>query len=78
MIVAPIWIVLAIGLLLASRSAGSQTSDNISLPGADSQRASDVLKADFPQQANGMVPISFEAPAGHKLTEGSHTRRSST
>jgi putative drug exporter of the RND superfamily len=72
MIVAPIWIVLAIGLLLASRSAGSQTSDNISLPGADSQRASDVLKADFPQQANGMVPISFEAPTGHKLTGSSY------
>jgi putative drug exporter of the RND superfamily len=68
-IVAALWVALAIALLLGSRSAGSQTSDNISLPGADSQAAADVLKKQFPEQANGMVPISFEAPAGKKLTE---------
>jgi RND superfamily putative drug exporter len=70
LVVAPLWIAMAVVLaIVLSSSGGAQTSDNISLPGSDSQAATDLLKAEFPKQANGMNPISFEAPSGHELTE---------
>lgn len=68
-VVAPLWLVLTVVLVVLATTAGSQTSDDVSLPGADSQRASDVLRDRFPAQANGMNPISFVAPKGHLLTD---------
>lgn len=68
-VVAPLWLVLAVALIAVSASVGRQTSDNVSLPGTDSQRAADTLSARFPAQANGMSPISFVAPQGHLLTD---------
>ena len=38
------WVVVALAVLLVSRSAGEQTSDNLSLPGTGSTRAQDLLK----------------------------------
>jgi RND superfamily putative drug exporter len=71
-VIAPLWLVLAVALVILSSSAGSNTSDNVSLPGADSQRATDFLRANFPAQANGMNPISFNAPSGKKITDSSY------
>lgn len=68
-VVAPLWLLLAVALIAVSSAVGRQTSDDVSLPGTDSQRAADTLSARFPKQANGMVPISFVAPKGHLLTD---------
>ena len=48
---------------------GQQTSDNLVLPGTDSQRATDILTARFPQQANGTNPVAMRAPSGKKLSD---------
>src|SRR4051812_31391057 len=66
------WLVIAIVLAVAARGTGQQTSDNLVLPGTDSQNASDVLTSRFPDQANGTNPVTLRAPAGHKLTESAY------
>ena len=68
------WIVLA-GWLSCSRcwrcsarSLGPNVSDNLTLPGTDSNAATNLLEQRFPSQANGINPVVLRAPKGEKLT----------
>src|SRR4051795_2462872 len=63
------WVVIAAVLVGLAKHVGSQTSDNLTLPGSGSQQATDVLEKRFPAQANGTNPVVMEAPAGAKLTD---------
>jgi putative drug exporter of the RND superfamily len=67
-VVLAVWLVAAIALIAMSHQLGENTNDNLSLPGTDSQRASDTLAKSFPDQANGTSPIVLHAHSG-KLTE---------
>jgi putative drug exporter of the RND superfamily len=67
-----VWLVLTIALVLVSHRLGDNTNDNLSLPGTDSQHATDVLKKSFPSQANGTSPIVLHAPTG-KLTDSKYS-----
>jgi uncharacterized membrane protein YdfJ with MMPL/SSD domain len=49
-------------------AAGSNTSNNLNLPGTDSQAATDLLEDQFPPQQNGKNPIVFRATRG-KVTD---------
>ena len=62
------WIVLLAVLIGLSQSMGSNTSNNLSLPGTDSQAASDLLASRFPPQQNGSNPLVFRARTG-KVTD---------
>jgi RND superfamily putative drug exporter len=62
------WVVLLIGALGVSGVVGTQFSNNFSLPGTESQRATDLLKRDFPAQAGDADQIVFAARQGD-LTE---------
>jgi RND superfamily putative drug exporter len=62
------WLVVTIALVAVSHRLGDNTNDNLSLPGTDSQRATDVLERSFPDQANGSSPIVLHAKSG-KLTD---------
>jgi uncharacterized membrane protein YdfJ with MMPL/SSD domain len=63
-----VWVVL-LGLLVGlAHSFGSNTSNNLRLPGTDSQAASDLLAARFPPQQNGSNPLVFHARTG-KVTD---------
>ena len=66
------WIVLAIALLAISHSAGSKTSENLTLPGTDSTIATELLEDDLPEQAFGSNPLVLEAPGGKKLTDAKY------
>src|SRR6185437_10668699 len=57
-----------IALVAVSHRLGERTNDNLSLPGTDSQRASNDLEKSFPNQANGSSPIVLHAESG-KLTD---------
>jgi putative drug exporter of the RND superfamily len=67
-VVLAVWLVAAIALIAVSHQLGENTNDNLSLPGTDSQRASDTLAKSFPDQANGTSSIVLHAYSG-KLTE---------
>src|SRR5262252_8185273 len=62
------WIVLAVGLTGLKAQLGSLTSNDQSLPGTQSQQASDLLAAYFPPQQNGSSPIVFHVSKG-KITD---------
>jgi RND superfamily putative drug exporter len=67
-----VWIVLAIALLAIGHSAGSKTSENLTLPGTDSTKATELLEDDLPEQAYGSNPLVIEAPQG-KLTAAKYS-----
>ena len=62
------WLAVLVVLVALAGRTGQETSDNLALPGTDSQRATDLLTKRFPNQANGTNPIALQVPAGQKLT----------
>ena len=71
-VVLVVWLVVAVVLVAVSHTLGDNTNDNLSLPGTDSQRATDTLKKSFPSQANGTSPIVLHASNG-KLTDSKYS-----
>ena len=67
-IVIAAWIALLAVLITLSRSLGSNTSNNLSLPGTDSQAAANLLADRFPPQQNGSNPLVFHTRTG-KVTD---------
>ena len=67
-VVLGVWLLATIALVAVSHRLGENTNDNLSLPGTDSQRATDTLAKSFPDQANGTARSSCTPRAG-KLTE---------
>src|ERR1700745_1267621 len=65
-----LWFVLALGLFGASRTVGSRSAQNFSLPGTNSQHALDLLRSRFPAQAGDADQIVFYSRTG-KLTDAS-------
>ena len=66
-----VWLVTAVVLVAASHRIGDNTNDNLSLPGTNSQKATDALQRSFPAQANGVSPIVLHAKSG-KLTDSKY------
>ena len=62
------WVVAAVGLALVGRAVGDRTSDDLTLPGTDSTKATDVLESKLPDQAYGSNPLVLQSTHG-KLTD---------
>jgi uncharacterized membrane protein YdfJ with MMPL/SSD domain len=62
------WIIAVALLILLAGQFGSNTSNNLRLPGTDSQAASDLLASRFPPQQNGSNPLVFHTRTG-KVTD---------
>jgi putative drug exporter of the RND superfamily len=71
LVVVAVWLVAAVGLLAVSHRLGDNTNDNLTLPGTDSQKATDALRSSFPAQANGVSPVVLHARSG-KLTDSKY------
>src|SRR5262245_1814218 len=63
-IVLAVWVVVAVGLTGLVKTVGADTDNDLSLPGTGSQRATDLLEAEFPPQQNGTNPIIFHVSRG--------------
>ncbi len=63
-VVIGVWLLLAVGHVVALSTLGSTARNNLSLPGTDSQAAIDLLAEQFPPQQNGASPIVFHAGSG--------------
>jgi putative drug exporter of the RND superfamily len=72
-VVLGLWVVLVVGLVIASSRAGSQTTNNVTLPGTGSQDATDLLSARFPSQAYGTNPLVVATDSG-KLTDSKYAK----
>ena len=71
-VVLAVWILTAVALVAVSHRVSDNTSDNLKLPGTDSQRATDALNHSFPAQANGSSPIVLHVKSG-KLTDSKYS-----
>ena len=58
------WVVVTIAVVAVVGHVGALTTNDQSLPGTDSQRATDVLALRFPPQQNGKSPIVFHVGSG--------------
>ena len=67
-IVLAVWLLIFVGLAHWARALGPNVSDNLTLPGTDSNSATDLLEKRFPSQANGMNPVVLRAPDGEKIS----------
>jgi RND superfamily putative drug exporter len=63
-----VWVVLAVGLVLAGQTGESKTNDNLTLPGTGSTAATELLEDNLLEQAYGSNPLVFQAKAGASLT----------
>src|SRR5256885_12703337 len=64
-----VWVTAVALLVVFATHVGSETADNLTLPGSDSQNATDLLTKRFPVQANGTNPVVLKTPGGAKLTD---------
>jgi RND superfamily putative drug exporter len=65
--------VLIVGLAVAASQAGSDTTNNVTLPGTGSQSATDLLSNRFPSQAYGTNPLVVATDSG-KLTDSKYSK----
>ena len=70
-VVLAVWLLVTVALVAVSQRMGDRTNDNLTLPGTDSQRATDALNKSFPDQANGSSPIVLHVSNG-KLTDSKY------
>jgi putative drug exporter of the RND superfamily len=59
-----IWVLIAVLIGVWAKSAGGKTVDAYSIPGAQSQKAADLLEQRFPAQAGGDASVVFQATSG--------------
>jgi putative drug exporter of the RND superfamily len=64
-----IWLVLLVGVAVAGSALGGSTSNSLSIPGTESQRAIDLLNKRFPAAAVSSAQVVFAAPAGMDLNQ---------
>src|SRR6267154_726550 len=58
------WVIVLVAVLAASTATGSRFNTSFSLPGTDSQRAVDLLKANFPSASGENDQVVIEALGG--------------
>ncbi len=63
------WLVLLVVVVVWAKAANGSTTDALSIPGTESQRAADLLAERFPAQSGATMRIAVEAPAGSKLSD---------
>ena len=63
-----LWILLAVVVVGAKGSMGGEMSDNFTIPGAESQRAHDLLEARFPSESHAYGDLVFHVKEG-KVTD---------
>jgi putative drug exporter of the RND superfamily len=72
------WIALIVAVGAISQSAGTEYSNNFTLPNSDAQRAADLLQQSFPAQAGDRDQIVFRAASGTVLDPAVRERMSAT
>ena len=67
------WVLAVVALTIAGKAAGGSLKDQFTVPGVESQRATDLLKATFPAQAGGTAQVVFHPSTGTVRTAANRT-----
>jgi RND superfamily putative drug exporter len=65
------WVLAVVAITIAGRAAGGGLKDQFTVPGVESQQATDLLKATFPAQAGGTAQVVF-APSHGTVTSAAN------
>ena len=71
LVVVAFWLGLVVVVQLVVGRVGAETSNDLSLPGTESQQATDLLADRFPPQQNGSSPVVFHVTKG-KITDSAN------
>ena len=52
-----LWLALLVGVVVSAAARGGETSDKLTMPGTESQRAFDLLDARFPAQGGSSTQV---------------------
>jgi putative drug exporter of the RND superfamily len=67
------WLALLVGVVVASAALDGETTDELSLPGTESQEAFDLIAERFPAQGGSSTRVVFASPAGATLADPAAT-----
>ncbi|MGZ8687019.1 MAG: MMPL family transporter [Gaiellaceae bacterium] len=61
------WLGIIVVLILLVATVGGSLRDEFEIPGSDTQRATDLIEAEFASEQGGVLNLVFAAPAGERL-----------
>ena len=61
------WIGIVVLLIVLVVTVGGQLRDEFEIPGSDTQRATDLIEAEFASEQGGVLNLVFAAPVGERL-----------
>ena len=61
------WVGIIAGLVLLVATVGGSLKDEFSIPGSDTQKATDLIEAEFASEQGGVLNLVFAAPEGERL-----------
>jgi len=62
-----IWVLIVATLIFLVSTVGGSLRDKFEIPGSDTQKATDLIKAEFASEQGAVLNIVFAAPAGERL-----------
>ena len=61
------WVGIIVALFVLVLTIGGSLKDEFSIPGSDTQRATDLIEAEFAEEQGGVLNLVFAAPPGERL-----------
>src|SRR5207342_3711903 len=61
------WLAIIAGLILLVATVGGSLKDEFEIPGSDTQRATDLIEAEFASEQGAVLNLVFAAPVGQRL-----------
>jgi RND superfamily putative drug exporter len=61
------WIGIIVALVVLVMTLGGSLKDEFSIPGSDTQRATDLIESEFANEQGGVLNLVFAAPEGERL-----------
>src|SRR5215216_6013353 len=61
------WVGIVAGLIVLVATVGGSLKDEFEIPGSDTQKATDLIEAEFASEQGGVLNLVFAAPEGQRL-----------
>jgi putative drug exporter of the RND superfamily len=61
------WLGIIVALIALVASVGGSLKDEFEIPGSDTQKATDLIEAEFAEEQGGVLNLVFAAPEGQRL-----------
>ena len=61
------WVAIIAGLIVLVATVGGSLKDEFDIPGSDTQKATDLIEAEFAEEQGGVLNLVFAAPEGERL-----------